>query len=205
MEIITAPEIYSSTEAMQFVQQLLSILRAIGTCDGQLAGSTWHAISLVLFTIIITLIDIFMSLPEGSLRVDANISLRPVGATTLGTRAEVKNINGIKHLAKAIGKHALHITYCYHTAEYEIRRQSAILHAGGLVEQETRTFDVSTGYAIITITPGTRRSINQYRSETVRLRSKSGEADYRFLPEPDLPALHIDDATVIHTRVSGVC
>ena len=96
MEIITAPDINNSKDAMEFVRQLLAVLRAVDTCDGQLAGTflTSHALHMHM-----------IAQSEGSLRVDANISLRPVGAAKFGVRTEVKNINGLKYLAKAIGLH----------------------------------------------------------------------------------------------------
>jgi aspartyl-tRNA(Asn)/glutamyl-tRNA(Gln) amidotransferase subunit B len=66
---------------------------------------------------------------EGSLRFDANISLRPVGQAKLGTRAEIKNLNSFRFLERAI--------------EYERGRQQDILEAGGKVAQETRLYDVT--------------------------------------------------------------
>jgi aspartyl-tRNA(Asn)/glutamyl-tRNA(Gln) amidotransferase subunit B len=71
------------------------------------------------------------SMEEGSLRCDANVSVRPAGETTLGTKAEVKNVNSFRYLDKAI--------------EYEIERQIGILESGGRVIQETRLWDSSTG------------------------------------------------------------
>ena len=68
---------------------------------------------------------------EGSLRCDANVSLRPAGATAFGTKAEVKNINSFRYLQKAL--------------EFEIARQTDVLSRGGVVRQETRLFDSDTG------------------------------------------------------------
>jgi aspartyl-tRNA(Asn)/glutamyl-tRNA(Gln) amidotransferase subunit B len=93
MEIITEPDIKSSRDAAAFVHQLLAVLRALGTCDGQLAGLNASQV-----------IVISRNSTEGSLRVDANVSLRPVGSQVLGTRTEIKNINGLKHLQHAIGR-----------------------------------------------------------------------------------------------------
>jgi aspartyl-tRNA(Asn)/glutamyl-tRNA(Gln) amidotransferase subunit B len=68
---------------------------------------------------------------EGSLRCDANVSLRPAGTTAFGTKAEVKNVNSFKFLQKAL--------------EFEIARQTGVLESGGAVRQETRLFDSTTG------------------------------------------------------------
>lgn len=105
MEIVTRPDIRSGDQAADFVQHVMLILSTLGTCDGNMA--------------------------EGSLRVDANVSIRPVGATEFGTRCEVKNVSGLRFLSKAIG--------------YERARQVAVLEANGVVTAETRGFDPSTG------------------------------------------------------------
>src|SRR5437588_182824 len=72
------------------------------------------------------------NMEEGSLRCDANVSVRPLGATALGTKAEVKNLNSFRFLQKAL--------------EYEIHRQVDIVSSGGRVKQETRLFDSTTGH-----------------------------------------------------------
>ena len=104
MEIVSEPEMRSSQEAMAYVKKLRSILRYLGTCDG--------------------------NMEEGSLRVDANISLHKPG-TPFGTRAEIKNVNSVRFLGQAI--------------EYEIVRQLDIIESGGTVVQETRLFDPTQG------------------------------------------------------------
>ncbi len=104
MEIVSEPDIRSSAEAMAYVKKLRSIMRYLGTCDG--------------------------NMEQGSLRVDANISLRRPGAP-FGTRAEIKNVNSIRFLGQAI--------------EYEIQRQLEILEDGGTIVQETRLFDPGKG------------------------------------------------------------
>jgi aspartyl-tRNA(Asn)/glutamyl-tRNA(Gln) amidotransferase subunit B len=104
MEIVSEPEMRSSQEAMAYVKKLRSILRYLGTCDG--------------------------NMEEGSLRVDANISLHQPG-TPFGTRAEIKNVNSVRFLGQAI--------------EYEIVRQLDIIESGGTVIQETRLFDPAKG------------------------------------------------------------
>lgn len=104
MEIVSEPEMRSSQEAMAYVKKLRSTLRYLGTCDG--------------------------NMEQGSLRVDANISLHKPG-TPFGTRAEIKNVNSVRFLGQAI--------------EYEILRQLEVLESGGEVVQETRLFDPSRG------------------------------------------------------------
>ncbi|MCX7343977.1 MAG: Asp-tRNA(Asn)/Glu-tRNA(Gln) amidotransferase subunit GatB [Proteobacteria bacterium] len=104
MEIVSEPEINSSQEAMAYVKKLRSILRYLGTCDG--------------------------NMEQGSLRVDANVSLHKPG-TPFGTRAEIKNVNSVRFLGQAI--------------EYEIARQLEIIESGGVIVQETRLFDPSRG------------------------------------------------------------
>lgn len=95
-----------------------------------------------------------VKMEEGSMRCDINVSLRPKGAEELGTRAELKNVNSFSAAVRAI--------------EYEIKRQAAILDAGGQVEQETRSWQDAKGIS-------------------VTLRSKEEAEDYRYFPEPDLP------------------
>jgi len=89
---------------------------------------------------------------QGSLRCDANISLRPIGQAEFGTRTETKNVNSLKSVEVAV--------------RYEMRRQAAILAAGGRIHQETRHFH-EDGYT----SPG---------------RDKETAEDYRYFPEPDL-------------------
>ena len=105
MEIVSEPDIRSPDEAAAYMRKLRSILRYLGTCDG--------------------------NMEEGSLRCDANVSVRHVGDTELGTRCEVKNVNSIRFVAKAI--------------EYEAKRQVELLEGGGSVVQETRLFDSARG------------------------------------------------------------
>ncbi|WP_040198332.1 Asp-tRNA(Asn)/Glu-tRNA(Gln) amidotransferase subunit GatB [Candidatus Soleaferrea massiliensis] len=93
---------------------------------------------------------------QGSLRVDVNISVRRKGEQRLGVRAEIKNLNSYKAVVGAI--------------EYETRRQSELLRGGGLVLQQTRRYDDSSGI-------------------TLPMRDKAETQDYRYFPEPDLPVL----------------
>jgi aspartyl-tRNA(Asn)/glutamyl-tRNA(Gln) amidotransferase subunit B len=105
MEIVSEPEIASPDEAVLYLRKLRSILRYLGTCDG--------------------------NMEEGSLRCDANVSVRKVGDSRLGTRCEVKNVNSMRFVARAI--------------EYEAKRQIEILEGGGRIDQETRLFDSAKG------------------------------------------------------------
>ncbi len=105
MEIVSRPDIRGPEEAAEFVRKLRQILRYLGTCDG--------------------------NMQEGSLRADVNVSVRPKGAGTLGTRCEIKNMNSMRFITQAI--------------EFEARRQIAILEDGGAVDQETRLYDPARG------------------------------------------------------------
>ena len=104
MEIVSKPDLRSAEEAGLYLRKLRSILRYLGTCDG--------------------------NMEEGSLRCDANVSVRRPGAP-MGTRCEIKNVNSIRFVMQAI--------------EYEARRQIELLEEGGRVEQQTRLFDVGRG------------------------------------------------------------
>ena len=105
LEIVSEPDMRSSDEAREYMEQLRSILRYIGVCDG--------------------------NLEEGSMRCDANISIRPRGQKEFGTRAEIKNVNSFKALQRAI--------------DYEYERQIEIVEDGGEVVQETRLWDDNSG------------------------------------------------------------
>jgi aspartyl-tRNA(Asn)/glutamyl-tRNA(Gln) amidotransferase subunit B len=105
MEIVSKPDMRSADEAAAYLTKLRSIVRYLGTCDG--------------------------NMEEGSLRCDANVSVRPRGQSELGTRAEVKNLNSFKNVARAI--------------EHEVARQVALVESGRPVVQETRLFDAGRG------------------------------------------------------------
>jgi len=105
IEIVSEPDMRSAGQAATFFERLRQLLVWIGVNDG--------------------------NMDEGSLRCDANVSVRPVGTTTLGTKAEVKNVNSFRYLQKAI--------------EFEIGRQIDVLEQGGRVVQETRLFDAAQG------------------------------------------------------------
>ncbi len=104
MEIVSKPDMRSADEASAYVTKLRSILRYIGACDG--------------------------NMQEGSLRCDANVSVRKPGGA-LGTRCEIKNVNSLRFLRQAI--------------EFEAMRQIEILEDGGEIDQETRLFDAGKG------------------------------------------------------------
>ena len=105
IEIVSAPDLRGSEEAAEYMRALRDVLVFVGVNDG--------------------------NLEEGSLRCDANVSLRPVGQKELGTRCELKNINSFRFVKRAI--------------DAEVARQAAVLDAGGTIEQETRAFDPDTG------------------------------------------------------------
>ncbi len=98
---------------------------------------------------------------KGQMRCDANVSLRPAGTTGLGTKVELKNLNSISFVRDGIAA--------------EIRRQAAVLAAGGAVVQETRDFDGETG-------------------ASQSLRTKEMAHDYRYFPDPDLMPVKVDEA-----------
>lgn len=135
IEIVSEPEMRTAQEAAAFFETLRQVLVWLGVNDG--------------------------NMDEGSLRCDANVSVRRKGETKLGTKAEVKNVNSFRYLEKAI--------------EYEIGRQIDVIENGGRVIQETRLFDAAQG-------------------KTNSMRSKEEAHDYRYFPDPDLPALVIDAA-----------
>ena len=101
IEIVTEPDLRSAADAATFFETLRRLLVWLGVSDG--------------------------NMEEGSLRCDANVSVRPAGTETLGTKTEVKNLNSFRHLQKAL--------------EHEIARQVELLADGGRVVQETRLWD----------------------------------------------------------------
>lgn len=103
IEIVTEPDLRSAGDAADAFRRLREMLIALGVNDG--------------------------NMEEGSLRCDANVSVRPAGATALGTKTEVKNINSFRYLEKAL--------------EFEIARQIAVVERGGTIVQETRLWDAS--------------------------------------------------------------
>jgi aspartyl-tRNA(Asn)/glutamyl-tRNA(Gln) amidotransferase subunit B len=105
LEIVSRPDLRSAEEAREYVSELRSVLVAVDASDGKME--------------------------EGSLRVDANVSVRPSGSDVLGTRCEIKNVNSLRSLGRAI--------------DYEVTRQIDLLEAGERVVQETRHWDEAAG------------------------------------------------------------
>jgi aspartyl-tRNA(Asn)/glutamyl-tRNA(Gln) amidotransferase subunit B len=103
IEIVSRPDLRSAGEAAEFFSRLRSILVAIGVNDG--------------------------NMEEGSLRCDANVSVRPEGAGTMGVKTEIKNLNSFRYVQRAL--------------EFEIERQTAVLEEGGRIEHETRLWDAA--------------------------------------------------------------
>lgn len=105
IEIVTEPDLRNGEEAFAYLTEVRKLVRYLEICDG--------------------------NMEEGSLRCDANISVRKKGDTQLGTRVEVKNLNSIRNVKRAI--------------ESEAKRLIAILETGGTIIQQTRSFDANTG------------------------------------------------------------
>lgn len=120
LEIVSEPDIRTPEEAVSYLKELRQILLYLGICDG--------------------------NMEEGSFRCDANISVRKVGETKLGTKTELKNINSFRFIQKAL--------------EYEIERQIDIIESGGTIVQETRLFDSAKG---ITISMRSKEEAHDYR------------------------------------------
>lgn len=127
LEIVSEPDIRSGEEAKAYLEKLRSILKYLDVSDCRME--------------------------EGSLRCDANISVRLMGEKKLGTKTEIKNMNSFSGVQKGI--------------EYEALRQAELIEDGGVVVQETRTWDEGQGI-------------------TLSMRKKEKENDYRYFPEPDL-------------------
>ncbi|MCX7970884.1 MAG: Asp-tRNA(Asn)/Glu-tRNA(Gln) amidotransferase subunit GatB [Negativicutes bacterium] len=133
IEIVSEPDLRSPEEARAYLEKLKAILEYIEVSD--------------------------CKMEEGSLRCDANISLRRHGQTKFGIKTEIKNLTSFRAVQRGL--------------EYEAGRQQTILDEGGVIEQETRSWDEEKGV-------------------TVLLRGKEHAHDYRYLPDPDLVPLEID-------------
>ena len=134
IEIVSEADIRSADEAYAFLEKLKAIVEYTGVSD--------------------------VRMEEGSLRCDANISIRPYGQEEFGTKTELKNLNSFNFVRRGIIK--------------EVERQKGILLSGGEIVQETRRYDEATG-------------------DTVLMRIKGSADDYRFINDPDLPEVHIDE------------
>ncbi|MFN5370399.1 MAG: Asp-tRNA(Asn)/Glu-tRNA(Gln) amidotransferase subunit GatB [Bacteroidia bacterium] len=120
LEMVSEPEIRSSEEAGAYLTEVRKLVRYLDICDG--------------------------NLEEGSMRCDANISVRPKGSTAFGTKVEVKNMNSIRNVQRAI--------------EFEIKRQIEAIEAGEALVQETRSFDAVNGS---TFSLRSKEAANDYR------------------------------------------
>ena len=134
LEIVSEPEISNSDEAIQYIERIRSIVTFLDVSDGKME--------------------------EGSLRCDVNVSLYPYGGTTKGTKVEIKNVNTLLNIKKAI--------------DFEINRQSRILYLGKKVPSETRRFD-------------------EIKRETVLMRVKNIDSDYKYFTEPNIAPIKLSD------------
>jgi aspartyl-tRNA(Asn)/glutamyl-tRNA(Gln) amidotransferase subunit B len=173
IEIVSEPDLRSAEEAGAYLRKLHAILMYTDVCDG--------------------------NMQEGSFRCDANVSVRPVGASTFGTRAEIKNVNSFRFVEKAI--------------EYEINRQIQVLQSGGRVVQETRSYDSGKN---VTVSMRSKEEAHDYRyfpePDLLPLRLSEKLIEHIRTTMPELPdqkrqrfvdALGIPayDAQVITSRV----
>ncbi|MFA5095774.1 MAG: Asp-tRNA(Asn)/Glu-tRNA(Gln) amidotransferase subunit GatB [Candidatus Omnitrophota bacterium] len=141
LEIVSEPDINSPEEAYEYLATLKNVIQYLDVSD--------------------------CDMEKGSLRCDANISLRPQGSKGLGVKTELKNMNSFKGVKDALS--------------YEIERQSELLEAGEKLTQDTRLWDIKSG-------------------QTVAMRTKEVAKDYRYFPEPDLPALIIKEEMITEIR-----
>jgi aspartyl-tRNA(Asn)/glutamyl-tRNA(Gln) amidotransferase subunit B len=134
IEIVSEPDIRTPDEAYSYLIKLKQLVQYLDICDG--------------------------NMEEGSLRCDANISVRLKGDTKFNTKTEVKNLNSFRNVSDALGA--------------EMNRQIEVIENGGKVAPQTLTFDART-------------------KKTSPMRSKEEAHDYRYFPEPDLVAVHVDE------------
>lgn len=143
IEIVTMPDFRSGQEAADYMEMLRLIMRHCGVSDCRMQ--------------------------EGSLRCDVNVSVRSEGSNELGTKTEIKNINSMSFVRKAI--------------EYEFERQCAILEKGGKITPETRRWDAA-------------------KNVTAVMREKETAKDYRFMREPDLKPLILENEYIEKLRAA---
>ncbi len=143
LEIVSEPDMFTIEEARVYAMKLRQILRYLEVNSGDME--------------------------KGVIRFEANVSLRPVGSQTLGTRTEIKNLNSFRALGDA--------------SAYELKRQAAILDAGGSVIQDTMGW-------------------NERRQETFSQRGKEEAHDYRYFPEPDLPPIRVSESWIEAVRAT---
>jgi len=137
LEIVSEPDIRSAEEARAYAETLRNILKYLGVNSG--------------------------NMEKGVMRIEPNVSIRPVGVAEFGTRTEIKNLNSFRALERGIA--------------YEIQRQTEILKSGGQVQQQTVGWD-------------------EGQQATFVQRTKEGEEDYRYFPEPDLPPLIVEQSWI---------
>ena len=143
LEIVTEPDMHTAEEVKAYAQTLRSLLRYLEVNSGDMQ--------------------------KGVLRIEPNISIRPAGSETFGTKVEIKNLNSFRALERGVA--------------YEIERQSNLLHSGRAVLQQTVGWDEAA-------------------QKTFVQRTKEGETDYRYFPEPDLPPLVLEQAFIDDVRSS---
>jgi aspartyl-tRNA(Asn)/glutamyl-tRNA(Gln) amidotransferase subunit B len=143
IEIVTEPCLQSSEEAYLYVSELRRLVRWLNICDG--------------------------NMEEGSLRCDANVSIRLKGENKLGVKVEVKNLNSIRNIKKAI--------------DVEIERMIYIVENGGIITQQTRSFDATN-------------------DTTFSIRDKEEANDYRYFADPDLAPLHLTTSFIQNIQTS---
>jgi aspartyl-tRNA(Asn)/glutamyl-tRNA(Gln) amidotransferase subunit B len=141
LEIVSEPDIRSAEEAYAYLSEVRKLLRYLEICDG--------------------------NMEEGSMRCDANISVMLKGAKEFGNRVEVKNMNSLRNVQRAI--------------RFEIERQIQEVEAGGVISQDTRSFDAVNGTTFV-------------------MRSKEQANDYRYFPEPDLTPVIVDKDWIENIR-----
>ncbi|MEG0092631.1 MAG: Asp-tRNA(Asn)/Glu-tRNA(Gln) amidotransferase subunit GatB [Erysipelotrichaceae bacterium] len=134
VEIVSEADMRSGVEAAAYVEKLRTLLYYLNVSD--------------------------VKMEEGSMRCDVNISIRPYGYPEYGVKTEIKNLNSISNVQKAI--------------ECEVERQTKIILSGGVVIQATRRFDEAT-------------------RNTIEMRKKEGDVDYKFFPEPNIPPIRLSD------------
>lgn len=120
IEIVSEPDITCAEDAATYLRSLHAIVTSLGICDG--------------------------NMQEGNFRCDANVSVKPVGSETLGTRTEIKNVNSFRFVEKAI--------------QYEIARQIEVIKSGGEIVQETRTYDSAKN---VTLSMRSKEEAHDYR------------------------------------------
>ncbi|MEG2837695.1 MAG: Asp-tRNA(Asn)/Glu-tRNA(Gln) amidotransferase subunit GatB [Erysipelotrichaceae bacterium] len=134
VEIVSEADMRSGAQAAAYVEKIRTLLYYLNVSD--------------------------VKMEEGSMRCDVNISIRPFGYKEYGIKTEIKNLNSISNVQKAI--------------ECEVERQTNIILKGGSITQATRRFDEAS-------------------RNTIEMRKKEGDVDYKFFPEPNIPPIRLSD------------